>query len=85
MKTKFMLSVAVFLCTLTGCFGRGEIKTTCDEPKPYQSARLGKPVEVPDDLDPLDEMKEMPIPKAESEPPPPGGPCIETPPSVVTE
>ena len=70
-------------CGLFG--GGGEISETCDEPQPYQSARLGKPVESPEGLDQLDVLREMPIPKAESQPQPPGSGCITSPPSIQSE
>ena len=71
--------------SLAGCFGGDkEIRVTCDEPQPYQSVVAGKRVEVPDGLDPLDEFKEMPLPKAETPPRPDGAACVENPPSILT-
>ncbi|MDH5622220.1 MAG: hypothetical protein OEY74_09075 [Gammaproteobacteria bacterium] len=65
-----------------GACGKDEVRTTCDEPQPYQSAVAGKRIVVPDDLAPLDESREMPVPKAETPPRPPGLKCIEYPPSI---
>jgi hypothetical protein len=62
--------------------GGNDVRTTCDEPQPYQSGVTGKKIEVPEDLEPLDELKEMPIPKAATPPRPEGAPCVEYPPSV---
>jgi len=75
-----LLSLIV-LAGISAC-GKDEIRTTCDEPQPYQSAVSGKRIVVPDDLAPLDETKEMAVPKAETPPRPPGLKCIEYPPSI---
>ncbi len=74
----------LLLVSLAGCFGDKTIRATCDEPQPYQSVVAGKRVEVPDGLDPLDEFKEMPLPKAETAPRPDGAECIESPPSILS-
>jgi uncharacterized lipoprotein len=74
---------AVLLAGLAGC-GGAKVSETCDEVKAYQQVVPGKRVEVPDGLDPLEEFKEMPIPKAETPPRPPGAKCIESPPSILT-
>lgn len=54
----------------------------CQEPQPYQRARLGQSIRVPEGLDPLDPAREMTIP--EPSPRPPGeshAPCLEYPPT----
>ena len=81
-KSVCLVSIAL---ALSGCFGSGEIKETCDEPEPYQTERQGKRIEVPEDLDPLDTFKEMPVPEAETPPRPAGARCITAPPSIRTE
>lgn len=73
----------IVLVGIIAC-GKDEVRTTCDEPQPYQSAVAGKRIVVPDDLAPLDETKEMAVPKAETPPRPPDLKCIEYPPSVNT-
>ena len=81
-----MLAIIACLATagsLAGC-GKDEIRSSCDEIKPYQTVVPGKRIVVPEGLDPLDEYKEMPIPKAQTEPRPEGAKCIEWPPSVRT-
>jgi uncharacterized lipoprotein len=78
--TASVLGLAL-LASISAC-GKGEIRTTCDEPQPYQSAVAGKRIVVPDDLEPLDETKEMRVPKAETPPRPAGSKCIEYPPSI---
>ena len=78
------LGVAV-LVGIAGCIGDPEINYTCDEPQRYQAVAPGRKVVPPDDLDPLNEFAEMPIPKAEDAPVrPPGTRCIELPPSIQT-
>lgn len=74
--------LGLILLVNIGACGKGEIRTTCDEPQPYQSAVAGKRIVVPDDLEPLDEAKEMRVPKAETPPRPAGSKCIEYPPSI---
>lgn len=74
---------AAILCSLSAC-GGAKISETCDEPQPYQAVVPGKKVVVPEDLDPLEEFKEMPIPKAEAPPRPKGARCIESAPSILT-
>jgi uncharacterized lipoprotein len=75
------ISSLIVLSSLAAC-GRGEVRTTCDEPQPYQAVVPGQRVVVPEGLDPLDQYKEMPIPQSDSPPRPEGAKCIEYPPSV---
>ena len=71
------------LAGLSACIGDPEINYTCDEPQLYQAVTPGRKVVPPEDLDPLNEFAEMPIPKAEDAPVrPPGSRCIELPPSI---
>ncbi len=82
---RFLIAVtsASLLGSLSGCWG-SNISETCDEVQAYQLVVPSKRVVVPDGLDPLEEFKEMPIPKAETPPRPAGGKCIESPPSVLS-
>lgn len=82
---KLITAVAglILLASLSACW-KGEIRQTCDEPEPYQSAIEGKHIVVPDGLDSLDELKEIPIPRADSPPRPEGSKCIDYPPSMQT-
>lgn len=73
-----------FFSAVSGC-GKDTIVLTCDEPQAYQAVTEGKRIEVPEDLDPLDEFKEIPIPRAKSEPRPKGSLCIDEPPSVISD
>lgn len=56
----------------------------CSKPKVYQQAVAGKHVESPDGLDELTPEKELPVPKASPQAPPPPGACIEAPPTMRT-
>jgi len=66
-----------------GACGKDKGRPTCDKPQKYQSIVAGKRVVVPEGLDPLEEFKEMPIPKAETPPRPEGAGCIENPPAIL--
>jgi len=82
--TKWLFA-GLLIASLGGCFGgKGNIVETCDEPQRYQAAMETKKVEVPEGLDPLDELREMPIPRAEPGPRPDGSKCVELPPSIGT-
>jgi hypothetical protein len=82
-----IMKMAVFVSTLallSGC-GGNELMS-CDEVRRYQLAAEGKRIETPDDLDDLEPLREMPLPKASPRPErPPGSPCLDLPPSVLTE
>lgn len=72
----------IVVSAISAC-GKDDIRTSCDdEAEPYLSAVAGKRIVVPDGLEPLDELKEMKVPKAESPPREPGSKCIEYPPSI---
>ncbi len=69
---------------LSGCGAGGEIDNTCDEVRTYQLAAEGRRLDVPEDLDQLDEFREMPLPQASPRPPrQPGMPCLDLPPSIL--
>ena len=58
----------------------------CDEPEFYEAAQLGKRIEAPEDLDPLEPSREMVIPEPSPRAPrPPGSGCIDMPPTLRTE
>lgn len=79
-----LMLAAVLLGSLSACGGNDTV-ADCEDAKSYESIVAGKRVEVPDGLDPLDEFKEMPIPKAQSEPRPESAGCLESPPSIMTD
>ena len=67
---------------ITGCRNA----PTCDELAFYESATGGKRIESPDDLDALDEFKEMVIPEASPRPPRDlSAGCLDKPPTLSTE
>ncbi len=85
MKILRFLIVALALSSLSACFGNKNIDYTCDEPQRYQQVSDGKRIESPEGLDPLNELMEMPIPRAQDAPArPEGSPCIDLPPSVLS-
>ena len=64
-----------------GCGGTPEL--SCDEVAIYQLATQGERVRVPEDLDALESLREMPLPQASPQQPrPPNSPCIDRPPEV---
>lgn len=76
-----MIFLVLFVAGLSAC-GKDKVRDTCDEPQRYQSVVEGKRIVVPEGLDPLDDFKEMPIPKSQTAPRPEGARCIQSPPSV---
>jgi len=72
---------SILLSGLAAC-GGSEVRTTCDEPQPYQAVVPGQRIIIPEDLDGLDEYKEMPIPTAQTPPRPAGSQCIDYPPAI---
>jgi uncharacterized lipoprotein len=59
---------------------------TCDELAFYESAEGGKRIVVPEDLDDLDEYKEMVIPEASPRPPRDlDAGCVDLPPTMKIE
>ena len=75
------LSLLLVALLLSAC--GGEVNLTCDEVQTYQQAVAGKRIEVPDGLDSLDPLRELPLPEASPRPPrPAGSACIDRPPNV---
>jgi len=56
----------------------------CNKPKVYQQAQVGKKVEAPEGLDSLPEERELTIPNASPQAPPPPGACLDMPPTLQT-
>ena len=78
-----MICALLFCAQLLG--GCADV-TVCDEPQFYESATTGRRIEVPDDLDSLDEMKEMVIPEASPRTPrDPALGCVDQPPDLRVE
>jgi uncharacterized lipoprotein len=71
-------SVAV----LAACGGSKDL--TCDDERPYQTSVRAPRVDVPEDLDSLEPLREMPLPEPSPRPDrPEGSPCLDRPPTIV--
>ena len=77
-----IIILSLFLLSGLAACGKDRIMKKCNEPEPYQSIAASKRVVVPEGLDPLDDIKEMPIPKAETPPRPEGAGCLASPPAL---
>jgi hypothetical protein len=76
-----LAGTAVLCCGLSAC--GGEVQLTCDEPQRYQQSVDHRKLQAPEDLDALEPVREMPLPKASPRPErPPGSPCLDLPPRV---
>lgn len=68
---------------LAACGGDDLIDQTCDEPQRYQQVVAVSRIRVPEGLDALNDLAEMPIPNAKDAPVrEPGSRCIELPPNA---
>ena len=79
------MKVIVLLCLalLVGACGG---TAACEKPRLYQQSHLGKRIEAPEGLDPLEASREMTIPDASPRDPlPEGSPCLEFPPTLTIE
>lgn len=85
MKSAGTAIIALLLLGGISACGNGEVREKCEDEKPYLTAVDGKRISVPEDLDPLDPSKEIPIPEAETPPRPEGARCLESPPSVLSK
>jgi hypothetical protein len=82
MKLRLCAAGIVLLPILASCGKDADL--TCDDVQTYQLAVAGKRVKVPDDLDPLDPLKEVPLPQASPRAErPAGSTCIDRPPKVT--
>ncbi len=78
-------AVLVAGAALAGCGGNKDLIRKCEERHLYQEAEAHEKLTVPEDLDELDELKEIPLPEAapvaereEAE-----TPCLELPPGFT--
>ena len=84
MKLSVTLATLSTLLMLQGC--GGTVDRSCDEVRQYQLAREGRRIEPPPGLDPLDELDEIPLPKASPQAQRTTGlPCIDLPPNILAE
>ncbi len=78
-RTEVLLVAALII---SGCSSA----PTCDEPALFESAEGGKRIVAPEDLDDLDEYKEMVIPEASPRPPRDlNAGCVDLPPTLKTD
>jgi uncharacterized lipoprotein len=78
-----LIAVLTLSALISACGGNDTKEINCDDGLKYQNRVEGKRVEVPEGLDPLEEIAEMPIPRADpNAAPPPAGQCADMPPSV---
>ncbi|MDZ7643845.1 MAG: hypothetical protein U5K76_06240 [Woeseiaceae bacterium] len=75
------LAIALAALLLGACSGTPD----CLEPRVYQQAVAGKRIEAPEGLDSLPAEREMTIPQASPQAPPPPGECIDAPPTLRTD
>ena len=74
-----VLPFTLLATILSGCAQN----LTCDDPQPYQAATETDKLAAPEGLDPLEETREMRIPRASPQDPrPPGSPCLDLPPAL---
>ncbi len=82
MKRAGIVFLLAAMVVITGCSSA----PTCEELAFYETATGGKRIEAPDDLDGLDEFKEMVIPDASPRPPRDlSAGCLDKPPTLRTE
>jgi len=77
-----IIVLGLFLLSSLAACGKDLLMRKCDEPEPYQSVVASKRVVVPDGLDALNDLKEMPIPKSDTPPRPEGAGCLASPPAI---
>jgi len=78
MLVRLLLIAAV--AGLSACGGSKEL--TCDE-GPYRDAVNAPRIQVPEDLDSLEPLREIPLPEASPRPDrPEGSPCLDRPPTA---
>ena len=80
------LAVLVTAVIVSACGNNQPREIDCDANLKYQNRVEGKRVVVPDGLDQLNELAEMPIPRADPNAPKmPEGVCNDSPPIIGTE
>ena len=73
----------VLILSLAACGGNDTKEIDCGASIEFQNRVEGKRVVVPEGLDPLDQMSEMPIPRADPNAPKmPPGVCNDEPPVI---
>jgi uncharacterized lipoprotein len=82
-----LLRFALGVLLISGLCACGkDVSLACDKVQTYQQAVSGKHITVPEGLDALDPLKEVPLPEASPRAArPPGSACIDRPPKVKLE
>jgi len=82
--TRFWLpGVLLAMCSLVACGGNETREVDCEANLKYQNRVEGKRVVAPEGLDQLDELAELPIPRADpNAPKAPEGVCNDEPPVI---
>ena len=84
MKNTGLVAIVLLAGTLAGCGGNDTREVDCEANLKYQNRVEGKRVEVPEGLDALNELEEMPVPRADpNAPQAPPGKCIDEPPPIL--
>ncbi|NIV18032.1 MAG: hypothetical protein GWN47_06360 [Woeseiaceae bacterium] len=77
------LVMVTALFAVTACRGGGDIKEKCKGPTDYLSAAAAPRVKAPEDLDELDELRELPVPEVSPQDPwTPENGCLDLPPDI---
>ena len=85
MKQRLLITVSIVVAALvSACGGDGGV-IECDERRLYQDAVAGQRIEVPEDLDTLAADRELTVPAASPQAPPPPGTCLDAPPTLRTD
>jgi hypothetical protein len=81
-----MMRAGLFFLLASGSLISGcSVAPTCDELAFYETAEGGRRIVTPDDLDPLDQYKEVVIPAASPRPPRDlSAGCLDKPPTLRT-
>lgn len=86
MTKRRLFAVVMLGVLMSACGGNDTVEAKCDDDMKYQNYERGKRIVVPEGLDPLEELVEMPIPKADPDAAPPApGRCADMPPNVKSK
>ena len=79
-----LVAIGLLALGLAACGGNEPREIDCEANLKYQNRVEGRRVEAPEGLDPLNELEEMPVPRADPDAPQsPPGTCYDEPPSML--